>query len=60
MDDRVKLDRALTDVQGAHDVTASGQMPWHAPVIDIVPLKNAQTNAGTGADGSGNTNTEIC
>jgi len=29
---------------------ASGQQPWHTPVIDIVPLKNAETNQAQAGD----------
>ena len=50
MDERTRLDQVL-DTEAA-DVAKPQRRQWQAPVIDIVPLKNAAASGGTGADGS--------
>ncbi len=50
MDERARLDQASE--RKAADAAKSHRQPWHTPVIDIVPLKNAET-AGAGATDGG-------
>ncbi len=50
MDDLTKLDH-VSEGQRA-DMATAGRPPWHAPVIDIVPLKSAETGATAATDGS--------
>jgi hypothetical protein len=47
MDDRAKLDQASE--RTAADAAAD-RKPWHAPVIDVVSLKNAETNQAQNGD----------
>lgn len=52
MDDLTKLDH-VSEGQRA-DMATAGRPPWHAPVIDIVPLKSAENTANSGTDGGNN------
>jgi len=54
MDDRTQLHQ-VSERERA-DIAAASRQPWHAPVIDIVPLKNAETGAVASNDG----NTQTC
>lgn len=49
MDERARLDQAS---ERKTDVAASARKPWHAPVIDIVPVNATQIGANNTTDGS--------
>lgn len=58
MDERKRLDNELdSGLQGAE---ATPRQPWHPPVIDVVPLRSAQAQAGAGADGGSTGGSTIC
>lgn len=54
MDDKARLDGL------DRDIAATDRQPWHAPVIDVVPLRAAEAQAGNGADGNSNSGTDAC
>ncbi len=53
MDERTRLDQASE--RKAADAAESHRQPWHTPVIDIVPLRNAEASGGNNADGANQT-----
>ncbi len=53
MDERTRLDQASE--RKAADAAESHRQPWHTPVIDIVPLRNAEATANASADGNAQT-----
>ncbi len=54
MDERTRLDQASGRKEA--DAAESHRQPWHTPVIDVIPLKNAETGATANNDG----NTQTC
>lgn len=50
MDERTRPDQASE--RKAADATKSHRQPWHTPVIDVIPLKNAEATNNVGGDGS--------
>jgi len=52
MDDRTQLHQ-VSERERA-DIAAASRQPWHAPVIDIVPLKAAEASTPAGTDTGAN------
>jgi hypothetical protein len=50
MDERARLDQASE--RKVADAAVSDRLPWHTPVIDVIPLRNAAATAANGNDGN--------
>jgi hypothetical protein len=57
MDERKRLDG---ESGGVREATDTVRRPWHAPAIDVIPLKSAQAGLGSTADAHSTAGTEAC